>query len=239
MTHKAKQESPSSVYNLLIITIGACILWLTPPPVGVEQIGWQSFIIFLVTLALIISKSYDMGVVSFIALSLSLVTGTLTIDVCLEKFSYPVSWLVLMAFFIARGFVVSGLGSRIALYMAACLGSTPLRLSYALIFAEVFIAPFIPSNTARGGGLIYPIAHSLGDNIFGKPVGIHKNQRHLTAFLLYGCFQANLISSSMFLTAMAGNPMIASIGATFGLDGDWVSWCKAAFLPGIICLLIT
>jgi DASS family divalent anion:Na+ symporter len=235
-THRT---SFSRIYNLIFITLGMLILWLIPPPAEVAQQGWQAFIIFMVTLALIISKTYEMGVVSFIALSLALMTGTLSIDFCLAKFSYPVTWLVLMAFFIARGFVLSGLGARIALFMASSIGSTPLRLAYALIFSETLMAPLIPSNTARGGGLIYPIAYSLGDNIFGKPVGVHKNQRHLTAFLLYTCFQANLISSSMFLTAMAGNPMIVAIGFDFGLECGWLHWFKAAFIPGLCCLLIT
>ena len=41
-----------------------------------------------------------------------------------------------------------------------------MRLSYALIFAETILAPFIPSNTARGGGLIYPVAQSLCKELY-------------------------------------------------------------------------
>jgi DASS family divalent anion:Na+ symporter len=239
MTSYINSDAVQSLRNTGLVIALALGLWFLDPPSTVSPQGWHSFIIFITTLGLIITKTYDMGVGSFIALSLSLITGTLSIEFCLAKFSYPVTWLVLMAFFIAKGFMISGLGARIALFMASRLGSTPLRLAYALIFAETLIAPLIPSNTARGGGMMYPIAQSLGENIFGKPQPSDKNPNHWTAFLLYSCFQANLISSAMFLTAMAGNPMIISIATHFGLEHGWISWFKAALLPGTVCLLLT
>lgn len=218
-----------------IIALG---LFFMPPPEGVQAAGWQSFVIFLISLSLIISKAYEMGAVALLAISLCLVTKTLPLSYCLSKFSYPITWLILLAFFISRGFVQSGLGTRIALMINKHLGSTPLTLSYSLMLAEMVIAPLIPSNTARGGGLIVPITKSLGENVFGKPEGFAQNYRHVNAFLLYCCFQANLLSSTLFLTAMAGNPMIASIAEQQGYHLSWSRWFFAFIIPATVSFLM-
>ncbi len=228
------------VHRHMIVVLLACLfLGFQFPPEGITTEGWKVLTIFILTLGLIITKTFDMGIVSLIALSLCLITGAMDIDFCLQNFSYQVTWLVLMAFFISKGFILSGLGSRIALFMASKIGSTPLKLSYALMFSEVLIAPLIPSNTARGGGLIFPIAQSLGENIFGKPHGLGRNKHHMTSYLLYNCFQSNLISSAIFLTAMAGNPMIVSMGQQFGITINWTDWFQAAIIPGLICIFLT
>jgi DASS family divalent anion:Na+ symporter len=224
---------------LAYVGIALLIMFFIAPPVGVEPLGWRAFIIFSTTLILVITKVYDMGVVSFIALSLLVGTHTVSLDQALLKFSYPITWLVVLAFFIAKGFVLSGLGTRIALGLSAYAGSTPLRLAYALIGAEVMMAPFIPSNTARGGGLVFPVAQSLGDNIFGKPEDGQKHYRQWNAFLLYSCFQANLISSALFLTAMAGNPIIANLASDMGFELTWVRWFVGGALPGLVALILT
>jgi len=226
-------------YLLLYMSLSGLAMVFISPPIGVDLIGWKAFIIFALTLLLVITKVYDMGVVAFISLSLLVATHTMSLDDALLKFSYPITWLVVLAFFIAKGFILSGLGTRIALGLSAFIGSTPLRLAYALMSAEVLIAPFIPSNTARGGGLMSPIAQSLGENIFGKPRGREKNYQHWNAFLLYSCFQANLISSSLFLTAMAGNPIIASLAAEVGFELTWMKWFSGAVGPAIVALLLT
>lgn len=229
--------SQRSVLAPIILAFGAIVLFQLPPPEGVQPAGWQSFVIFLLSLGLIISKMYEMGAVALLAISLCLVTKTLPLTYCLSKFSYPITWLILLAFFISRGFVQSGLGTRIALLINKYLGSTPLTLSYSLMLAEMLIAPLIPSNTARGGGLIVPITKSLGESVFGTPDETTQKHRHINAFLLYCCFQANLISSALFLTAMAGNPMIASIAEQQGFHLGWGKWFFAFILPATVCFL--
>ncbi|MBM4222263.1 MAG: DASS family sodium-coupled anion symporter [Gammaproteobacteria bacterium] len=229
-----------SLYAIIIASIFyfGCT-HLVQIPQGVDQVGWNAFFIFVITIALVIFKVYEMGVVSFLAMSALIATSTITVDQALLKFSYPITWLVVFAFFISKAFILSGLGKRIALWMSAVLGSTPLRLTYALMLAECIIAPFIPSNTARGGGLIVPVAQALGEGIFGTPSEKDRNFRHWNAFILYGCFQANLISSALFLTAMAGNPMIANIAAEVGYQISWLDWFSGAIVPSIIALIVT
>jgi len=53
------------------------------------------------------------------------------------------------------------------------------------------------------------------------------------------CFQTSVITSAMFLTAMAANPLCAtltqnSINQTIG----WLDWAKAAIVPGLASLVL-
>ena len=74
-------------------------------------------------------------------------------------------WLIAMAFFIARGFIKTGLGRRIALIFVKLFGKRTLGLAYSLIGVDLILAPAMPSNTARAGGIMYPIIESISQRI--------------------------------------------------------------------------
>lgn len=61
------------------------------------------------------------------------------------------SWLIAMAYWLAGGFIKSGLGNRIAYGIVSAFGSTTLGLVYSLVFAEALLSPAIPSVAARAG----------------------------------------------------------------------------------------
>ncbi len=48
-------------------------------------------------------------------------------------------------------------------------GKSTLGLAYGLSFAEVLIAPAMPSTTARAGGIFMPIMNSLSLSADSKP----------------------------------------------------------------------
>ena len=77
----------------------------------------------------------------------------------------PVIILFVVAFFISRGFIETGLGERIAYHFLARLGGSPVGLAYGLIAADLVMAPAIPSNTARGGGVVYPVLRSIATTV--------------------------------------------------------------------------
>ena len=56
----------------------------------------------------------------------------------------------------ALGYDKTGLGRRIALMLVKAMGRKTLTLGYAVMIADLLLAPFTPSNTARSGGTIYP-----------------------------------------------------------------------------------
>ena len=67
-------------------------------------------------------------------------------------------WLVLCAFMISRSVTKTGLGRRIAFGFIRLLGSRSLGLAYALVATDTVLASIVPSNSARAGGIVFPIA---------------------------------------------------------------------------------
>ncbi len=207
----------------------ALILWFTPTPAGLDIKAWHLFIIFLATIISVIVKPLPMGSLAMIAIATCTMTQTLTVQQSLSSFSSPILWLVIVAFFIARSFIKTGLGARIAYHCISKIGASTLGLSYGLIATELILAPFIPSNTARGAGIIFPIVSALNKEYESDPAnGTHKK---IGAYLIKLCYQANIITSAMFLTALAGNPLIASFVGAIGIEVTWISWASAAVVP--------
>jgi di/tricarboxylate transporter len=66
--------------------------------------------------------------------------------------------LIAFAFFLARGFIKTGLGNRIAYKIVSMFGQTTLGLTYSLVMAEALLSPAIPSLAARAGGIFLPLA---------------------------------------------------------------------------------
>lgn len=79
----------------------------------------------------------------------------------LGGFSSSISWLILCAFHIGKAVKITGLGERISLILLKYMGGTILGLGFAIQFTELVLGAFIPSNTARGGGIVLPIVESL------------------------------------------------------------------------------
>eukprot|EP00955_Chlamydomonas_euryale_P104788 365594-Chlamydomonas_euryale.AAC.6 len=67
-------------------------------------------------------------------------------------------WLIAIAYFLAGGFIKSGLGNRIAYAIVSAFGKTTLGLTYSLVMAEALLSPAIPSVAARAGGIFFPLA---------------------------------------------------------------------------------
>jgi len=221
---------------IALLTFGF-ILWRFPTPSGLETNAWHLFIIFICTIIAIMTKPLPIGGVSLCVITLCAITKTLSVEKTLSSFSSHIVWLVFVAFLIARGFIKTGLGTRIAYLFMARTGKTTLGLSYGMIATELLLAPLIPSNTARGGGIIFPLINSLNNEY--KSFSDSDESRHkLGAYLIQLLYHANTISSCMFLTAMAANPLIVSFAKDLGIEISWGSWALAACVPGLISLAI-
>lgn len=175
-----------------------------------------------------------MGAIAFIGITLLSITKSATLPQIFSGFSNPVIWLVVSAFFLSRGFIKTNLGLRIAFVFIKYLGKTSLGVVYALGFADLLLAPAIPSNTARIGGIIYPIAKSVA-NAYGSEPG--SSQGKIGTFLILCIFQMGMITSAMFLTSMAGNPLIMDLAGSINIPITWGKWALAASFPGILSLL--
>ncbi len=105
---------------LLVTLIAGVTIWFSPVPTGVDIQAWHLLAIFVATVVGIIAKPLPMGAVAMLGITMTALTGTLTISQALSGFGNSVIWLIVIAFFISRGFIKTGLGARIAyLFMSA------------------------------------------------------------------------------------------------------------------------
>lgn len=221
---------------LVSVMIGAD-LWFIRSPGGVSLQAWHLLAIFVATIIGFIIKPLPMGSVAILGIAVTTLTNTLNIKEALSGFGNTVIWLIVIAFFISRGFIKTGLGERIAYLFVKRFGKKTLGLAYSLLFSDLVLAPAIPSNTARAGGIIFPIIRSLSET-FGSSPG-QGTERKIGAFLTKVGFQGDLITSAMFMTAMAANPLCAKLAKDIvGVNITWTGWAIAASVPGIVSLIV-
>ncbi|KAL6842029.1 hypothetical protein ACP4OV_028008 [Aristida adscensionis] len=227
----------ANITTLLASVATGVLIWFVPAPSGVPRNAWQLFAIFLSTIVGIITQPLPLGAVALLGLGAAVLTRTLTFAAAFSAFGDPIPWLIALAFFFARGFIKTGLGSRVAYAFVSAFGGSTLGLGYALVFAEALLAPAIPSVAARAGGIFLPLVKSLCEAC-GSRTG-DGTERKLGSWLMLTCFQTSVISSAMFLTAMAANPLAANLTATtIGQGIGWTLWAKAAIVPGLISLVL-
>lgn len=219
----------------LILSIGL-VLWFMNTPQNLSQQGWHLLILFVLTISLFIVNPVPMGVTALLSIFLCTVTGTLTLETALSGFSSNIVWLVVFAFFISQGFIVTNLGNRIAYNIILRLGKSTLGLSYALVFIDFVLAPFIPSVSARGAGVIFPIAKALSQSYVDSDHSGASSKNG--GFLMKVCYQSNVITSSMFVTSMAANPLAVKLASDAGIRISWLDWALASIVPGIVSLLV-
>ena len=217
------------------VLAGLCII-MVPVPEGMDPKGWSLFAIFTSTILALICKPLPMGAVALISMVITVLVKDLTLVQALSGFGTPIIWLVVLVFFIARSFVKTHLGMRIAYFFVSILGKHTLGLGYGIVATELLIAPVIPSNSARAGGIMYPILKSIAESLDSR-VG-DGTERRIGAYLTQVCFQGNLITSAMFLTAMAANPMAQSMAREMGVNITWANWFTAAIVPGLFSLIL-
>jgi anion transporter len=218
------------------ILLAAGIIFAAPRPEVIRPEGWRLFGIFVGAVAGLVMQPIPGGAVVLIAVTLAGIFGGLTPAQALSGYGEPTSWLVLVAFFIARALIKTGLARRIALLFVRAVGSTSLGICYALTFSDVCLSAVIPSNAARSGGVTLPILRSLCE-VYGSTPG--KTAGLLGSFLMVAIYQNVCINSAIFLTGQASNPLAAQIAAhSFHFPITWTSWFVAGSVPGLCSLLL-
>ena len=222
--------------SFLLVTIIGAIIWLIPVPAGLKPQAWHLLAIFVATIIGIILQPLPMGAMALIGITVCALTKTLTVPEALSAFADATIWLIVCAFLFARSFIKTGLGSRIAYMLMRSIGDSTLKLGYVMCISDLILAPATPSNTARGGGVLYPIVRSLSSAFESEPGA---TSRRVGAYLMVTQFQGNCITSAMFMTAMAANPLAAVLAKqVLKIDISWGLWALAASVPGLVALII-
>ena len=219
----------------IVLALGL-IIWFIPCPAGLSPNAWHLFAIFVATIAGFILQPLPMGAMAFLALSFCALFGILKTKDVLMGFGNGTIWLIVCAFFLSRGFIKTGLGRRIAFGIIRAIGKSAMSLGYSICLAGLVISPAMPSATARGGGVFYPIVQSLS-SAFGSEAG--PSSGRIGKYLMQVGFHADAVTCMMFLTSMAGNPLCVGLAASaVGVELTWMQWAIAAIVPGLVCLFL-
>jgi DASS family divalent anion:Na+ symporter len=207
------------------------LLYFLPGP-GFTEPQRHLVAVFLATVLAMVVKPAPMGVCVLVAMTLLGVTGTVPANRVLLGFSNQTVWLIFSAYLFARAVSSTGLGMRVAYQLIARFATTPLRLAYSVVGAGLAVAPFVPSDTARGGSVVFPVTRSLA-LAFGSEPG--ETARRIGSFLMLVCFHGNYLASAVFLTSMVANPLMAQMALKIGgVEITWLGWLAGSCVPAVV-----
>ncbi|MBP6500541.1 MAG: DASS family sodium-coupled anion symporter [Thauera sp.] len=240
-----KVESFRPVPALVAVAITLVIWFVIPVPEGVKPNAWHMLALFIGTIAAIIGKVMPIGALSIIAITLVAITGvtndkpSAAIADALSGFSNSLIWLIGISIMMSRGLINTGLGARIGYYFISLFGRRTVGIGYALSISELMLAPLTPSNTARGGGIMHPVMRSIANSFGSSPE--QGTSGKIGRYLALVNYHTNPITSAMFITATAPNPLVVKLvaeatGAEISLS--WGTWALAMLLPGLVAIAL-
>jgi DASS family divalent anion:Na+ symporter len=219
----------------LVVLVPGLLLYLAPLP-GLSPAQRHLLAIFTATVIALVAQPVAMGVTSIVALTLLALTRSLTTAQVFSGFSNPTVWLIFTAFLFATAVTSTRFGMRVAYIFIRRFGRSPLMLGYSVAGADLVLAPFVPSDTARGGGIVCPVVTSIARAVGSEP---GETADELGGFLTLAGFHTTYTASAMFLTGMAANPVMADLARrTAGVELTWITWAVGAIVPGLLALAI-
>jgi len=218
--------------GILALTVA---IWFAPVPDGLTPQSWHLFALFAGAIASVVAGALPILTASLLALAIAVLSGTLSPEQAYSGFANGTILLIVVAFLVARAVVLCGLGARIGHLVVSAFGRSTLGLSYSLFLVDAVIAPAFPSSTARSG-VLFPIATSLAEAAGARPG--EASRRRVGGFLMFSGMVSLSLSSALWLTAMAGNPLGAEMARTFGLEISFGSWLVASSVPTLTAIVL-
>ena len=240
--HAEKETHPLGNYwKALIPIVAGALLLLLPVPEGLKPNAWYYFALFVtVIIALILEPipAAAVGMIGVTAATVSLWVMPKPADAikwALSGFQDGTVWLIFVAFMFALGYEKTGLGRRVALNLVKWLGKKTLGLGYAVALADLVLAPFTPSNTARSGGTIYPVIKNIPP-LYGSEPG--PTARKIGGYIMWTAFATTCLTSAMFLTGLAPNLLALSlVKTTAKIDISWTEWFMGILPVGVLLFI--
>jgi DASS family divalent anion:Na+ symporter len=210
-------------------------LWLASPPDGLTVQAWRLFAIFAGAIVSVVVKALPILTASVLAVAAAVLTGLLPAADAYAGFGNGTILLIVIAFLVASAVVKCGLGTRGGHWIVTRFGRSTLGLSYSIFLLDAVIAPAFPSNTARSG-VLYPLAYSLADAAGARPD--RPERRRVGAFLMFSGIASLGVSSALWLTAMAANPLGTEMSRALGVNIGFGRWLLAASVPTLCAMAL-
>jgi L-tartrate/succinate antiporter len=226
----------------LPLAIGAVIAVL-PVPAGLSVDAWRYFALFTTIIIALISEPIPPAIIGMAGVIVAAVFGLVretpaqSAQWALSGFGNATVWLIFAGYMFTLGYTQTGLGKRIALHLVRLLGHRTLGLGYAVALADLALAPFTASATARSAGTVFPVVRQIPELYQSRP---HDGTaRRLGAYLLYTALATSFVTSSMFITALAPNTLAISVmRQTANVNVTWLEWFVGFAPVGIVLLLV-
>jgi DASS family divalent anion:Na+ symporter len=216
----------------LVVALG---IWFCPVPAGLTLPAWRLFAIFASTIFAVIVGAFPILTAAMLGMAAAVLTRTLTPEQAYSGFANPTILLIVTAFLVARAAVKSGLGARLGHVVVRRFGRSTLGLAYSVFVVDGIIAPAFPSNTARAG-VLYPLVEGLAEATGAKPGD--PGRRRLGGFLMYSGMASLSLSSALWFTAMAANPLGAAMARQHGVAIEFGPWLLAASVPTLAAMVL-
>ncbi len=213
----------------------ALAIWFSPVPEGLVPAAWHLFGLFLAAIVSVVIGAFPILTASVLALAAAVLTGTLAPAKAYSGFANGTILLIVVAFLVARAVVKCGLGERLGHLVVSLFGRSTLGLGYSIFLVDGVIAPAFPSNTARSG-VLYPLALSVAEAAGAKLD--RPDRRRLGSFLMFSGMASLTVSSALWLTAMAANPLGSEIARGYGLTIGFGSWLVASSVPTLAAMAL-
>lgn len=230
-------------WKMITPLVVLCVFWFLPVPEGLTLQAWHFMAIFFAVLVGLILEPIPAALLGLLGVSMASILGLVgktpaeNVKWALSGFSNNIIWLIFASIMFAMGYKKTGLGKRISLLMVRYMGKSTLGLGYAIAFADLVLAPFMPSNTARSAGTIYPIAINIPILFNSTP---DHEPRKMGAYLVWVGIAISTVTSSMFYTGLTTNLLAADLihkGASITLE--WGAWAKIMIPLMIVPFLAT
>ncbi len=219
----------------IITLVTGIIIWNLPAPWDLSPDSWHLFTIFFTAILGVLIEALSIFTASVLALVAVVILRVLTPEQAFSGFSESFILLILAAFLVAKGVIKSGLGRRIAFLLIRRFGTSTLKLGYCVVATDTLLGPAIPSNTARSG-ILYPITHALSLDTGSLPTP--EGRKKTGTYLMMTAISGHTISSALWFTGMAANPVGAGIAEQFGVNMNFGNWFFVASVPCIIALIL-
>jgi L-tartrate/succinate antiporter len=232
----------ASIRAIVPLAIGAAIAVL-PAPEGLPLNAWRYFALFTTVIVALITEPISPAIIGMGGVIVAAMLGLVreappqSAQWALSGFGNATVWLIFAGYMFTLGYTQTGLGRRIALHLVRVLGGRTLGLGYAVALADLALAPFTASATARSAGTIFPIVRQIPELYDSRP---HDGTaRRLGAYLLYAALASSFVTSSMFVTALAPNTVAVSmIREHAGVTVSWSQWFLGFAPVGFVLLLL-
>ena len=219
---------------IILFAIPAAIMCM-PVPDGLTREAWNVFAVYAAAIIGLILRPAGEAVVMLTVIAFG--SFLVPIGKLLSGYGDGTVWLVFTAFLITQAFADTGLGRRVAYVMIDKIGSSSLGVVYGQMATDLILSPATPSNTARSGGIVYPIFRNVASALNSEP---DKNPRKIGAFITICGYSASLSTSAVFLTACAPNALTVSFAKDIlKVNITWMDWFIGLCVPALfVCVVV-